>query len=261
MSTESVIEGYREQYGVAHAGKLHCGYNINAFKLALVELDRRLDAAGTDPLPIRAQGGFALMCHGLRRGAYAVTMDIDTVTPTPTPAQQACIDSLARDWSLPADWINNDMVFTMDDDATTQDDCDAMDMMLDARYVDIKSLDCKSTSVLDDMFDHMTHITVKVADLQTLARAKAYASLSYGQGRTAKDVSDLIEVSRAMGAESREQMRRAMPWLDTPEFAGIDDILDRVVTDESRRSDMLVGRAANAEPCARVAASDYEYGV
>lgn len=196
------------------------GLTLDGFKLALVELDREL----TEPLNLRAVGGFALMCRDLRK-TMPVTVDIDTVTPDPAPAQQAAIERVAARLHLPGDWINNSTVFAPGD-ATTQEDCDAMDVMLDADYEPARLvMDPSQDPSIDAEFAAMRHISLDIATLETLAHAKAYAVLSIGCGRTGKDALDFIEISREMGIDTLAEAYKRLPWLNDFEFEGFGEAL------------------------------------
>lgn len=171
---------------------------LDDFTEALEMLDGILD----ERIEIRAIGGFALIWHGLRSGG--VTGDIDTVTPTYPRKARRAIDTVARELALPPDWINNDAVLSFDGE-TTWDDVDAFDALLDARY--------------DKAEVGLDKVSLFVADLPTLAKAKAFAVEDIGIGRTQKDADDLRSVLRAMRVRSADYAREALPWLGDPEFA------------------------------------------
>ena len=200
---------------------IRAGLTLDGFKLALIDLDHELADQRAEPLQLRCVGGFALMCHGLRQ-ENPVTLDIDTVTPTPTRRQQRAIDAVAARLHLPDDWINNQTVFTAADE-TTADDCRQFDRMVDARYEPAAAIMSRSqTPAIDRAFQSMRNVTVTVADLATLAHTKAYAVTAIGEGRTGKDATDFIDVAHAMGANTLTEAHRLMPWLDDPELSDFD---------------------------------------
>lgn len=175
------------------------------------ELDAELDARGYQgELEIRALGGFALLAHGLRESGY--TADIDTATPDLTPVERAAVLAVAKALDLPPDWLNNDVVMGYDGE-TTWDDVDALDVMLEA--------DCE----LLDLPGGLTHVSVSVATLETLAKAKAYACEDIGFGRTPKDADDLMEVCARLGAHELSEARAILPWLSDPEFSAARDVI------------------------------------
>ena len=152
-------------------------------------------------ITIRAAGGFALLWHGLREGSY--TADIDTVTPSYEPMVQTAIEDVGKRMDLPPDWLNNDAVLAMDD-VVTEEDVRAYDELLDASY------EPKATG--------FRHIELEVASLDTLVRAKAFATCDVGIGRTSKDLGDLVALLCAAGISSYGEALSRYPWLDEPKF-------------------------------------------
>lgn len=200
---------------------IRAGLTLDGFKLALVDLDRELADTGAEPMRLRCVGGFALMCHGLRQ-ENPVTLDIDTVTPTPTRRQQRAIANVAARLHLPDDWINNQTVFTAAD-VTSEADCAQFDELVHARYEPAADVMGKSTiRSIDAAFARLDNLDVAIADLETLARTKAFAVTAIGEGRTGKDATDFIDVAHALGADTLTQAHEMLPWLDDPELADFD---------------------------------------
>lgn len=191
---------------------LATGRNVDDFIDALKLLDEKLGERDAGPMALRAVGGFALICHDLRKGR-STTLDIDTVTPTMAADQASAVIDTARELGFPEDWINDDTVLAMDG-VTTQEDCDAMDAMIGARYL-------PAADVVDG-FPKLENIDLEIADLPTLAHSKAFAMLAVGQGRTSKDALDFMDVARALDAPTLSLMHERMPWLDDPELDGFD---------------------------------------
>lgn len=169
------------------------------FDELLHKLDQRID----EPIEINAIGGYALLHHGIRE--TGVTADIDTVTPAYSPAVQQAIYDIAEENNLPPDWLNNDCVYAANEDGlASQADCDAYNMLTDAFY--------------DPIETDFEHITMRVADLPTIAHGKAFAVNDIGRGRTEKDRQDLIALFEKMGCHSIKDATKQCEWLNDQDF-------------------------------------------
>lgn len=70
--------------------------SIGQFVYALRALDAELHDIGvSEPVKVRATGGFALLSHGLREDGY--TVDIDTITADYEPRVRDAINRVAHD--------------------------------------------------------------------------------------------------------------------------------------------------------------------
>lgn len=215
--------------GAAHTDDtLAAGINLDGFKLALIDLDQELEERGARPVTINAFGGFALMCHGLRT-ERPITLDIDTCSPDFDGLQTEALHAVAKRLHLPEDWINNQIVFARGE-RTTDEDCHALDTMLEATYLPAsKIIEQSNHSEIDEDFFNMSRVTLNIAELPTLAKSKAYAVSSIGQGRTSKDALDFIDVLRALGCNTLNEACDRMPWLMDPEFSDLSAILDETL--------------------------------
>ena len=180
------------------------------FKAALEQLNTYLNEMSADAMDIRAVGGWALMYNGIRENG--ITSDIDTVTPAYEPKVQSAIHRVADEQNLPQDWINNDTVFSFGDEVT-EDDIFYYDQMLNANYVP------------SDL--SMNKINISVADLPTLTKAKAYAVMDIGMGRTTKDLSDFMSLLDAQDIHTTSAFMDKFEWANEPEFTPCLHLLDR----------------------------------
>lgn len=219
--------------GAAHTDDtLAAGINLDGFKLALIDFDQELEERDARPVTINALGGFALMCHDLRT-ERPITLDIDTCSPDFDEPQTEALHAVARRLHLPEDWINNQIVFSRGA-RTTDDDCYALDTMLEATYLPAsKIIEPSENSEIDEDFFNMSLVTLNITELPTLAKSKAYAVTSIGQGRTSKDALDFIDVLRALGCDTLSEACDRMPWLMDPEFSDISDILDETLGEDN----------------------------
>lgn len=159
-------------------------------------------------IDIRAVGGYAMVARGLR-GDSGMTLDIDTATPTYPQSIRNLIHVVADDMGLECDWLNNDCVFTMNNE-TTEDDVYYFDDLLCAQY---------------DQYADYGNITVYVATTETLMRAKAFAvsdeATGVGYGRDIhKDLNDLVMLLKSADVTSYNQAISAYPWLTDPDISG-----------------------------------------
>lgn len=189
--------------------------SLKDFMSAIRELDQRLP----QPIEIRAIGGFAMLWHGLRE--TGVTGDIDTVTPTYPQEVQRSIDEVGGELGFPPDWINNDSVLSLDGE-TTWDDVDAFDEIVEARYVRQEI--------------GTANVTLYVADLATLAKAKAYAVEDIGIGRTQKDADDLRVIVERLRFMSVGEAEESLPWLGEEDFGKARDVVCRSIGESLSRS-------------------------
>lgn len=161
---------------------------------ALRCLDDKLEAAGvTEPVVIRAIGGFALMKYGIRARSRAFTVDIDTVTRDFSPQVSALIHEVADELNLDRDWINNDNMIDADDP-------ELVESMYQARWV-------------ADNNSSYRHIDLMIASVPTLTRAKIIAADTPQSGRT-QDVPDLIELLIHQRITTIETFERIYPDTD-----------------------------------------------
>lgn len=206
---------------------------LDDFNEALTQLDTLLDRTGfDDSISIRAIGGFAMQIHGLRK--TGVTADIDTVTASYPPAVQKCIGIIAEEMSLPPDWINNDSVFTLEDEVTDED-VKAFDSMLDAAFIDLPK--------------KYKHINISVASVETLIKSKVYATCDIGQGRTTKDLDDLLALLAQRGITTRQELEAAYPWIDDLEFDNCNRLLKSslATTNVAETNPAILEETQNAE--------------
>ncbi len=165
---------------------------------ALRELDTRLVAAG-ERISIRAIGGFAMLVHGVRTGARAYTADIDSVTPDYSPAVVAMIAQVGADLGLDPDWLNNYNV--MDGDA------EHVEMLIGAEW---------EPMILSG--ESLKAITLSVASVATLTRAKRMAVEDAAISGRAQDAPDLVELVKHQGITSLGQYDARYPdeWDEFP---------------------------------------------
>lgn len=174
--------------------------SLDDFIEALDLLSRYLE----NPIELRVVGGFALMARRLRLSG--VTADIDTVTADWDVSTYSAITRVANELNLPPDWINNDTVFSYGD-CVTEEDVEAFDELLNARY---------------EPFDFgIENVRIHVADVNTLVRSKAFAASDIGLGRSEKDLDDLVSLIDAAGARNYRQALEMFPWLTDVEFSGL----------------------------------------
>lgn len=170
---------------------------------ALRELDDRIGFLDLPNIQIRAVGGFALVLRDLRVGG--VTRDIDTITPDYPSEINEAIQQVALRKNLESNWINNQAVMSTYGDVSC-DDVNVHDGMLNAKY--------------DDFDLGFSHIQVKVADLNTLARTKLFAVAAIPLGdRTTKDAKDLQDILTALGYKNITDACRHLEWLQDPIYA------------------------------------------
>lgn len=168
--------------------------SLAQLEAALAMLDEKLEAAGvSEPVVIRAIGGFALMKYGIRAKARAFTVDIDTVTRAFSPQVSALIHEVAGELNLDRDWINNDNMIDADDP-------ELVESMYQARWV----ADTRSS---------YRHIDLMIASVPTLTRAKIIAADTPQSGRT-QDVPDLIELLMHQRITTIETFERIYPDTD-----------------------------------------------
>lgn len=95
--------------------------NLDDFKIAFKKLDVYIDDAinegnslfeESNPLIVRAIGGFALIYHNLRFGG--VTADVDDVCEIPL-CYKDLIKKVGHDLGIPEDWLNDHSQSTLSD--------------------------------------------------------------------------------------------------------------------------------------------------
>lgn len=164
---------------------------------ALHELDETL----RERTELHVLGGYALSYHGIRPPEL-LTDDID-VSGVIDAGLERAVRRVATRLGLERDWLNNDVVYAYDDEAT-QDDVDALDAMLDARY--------------DPVPTDFENISIWMADMPTLTKAKAFATEDIGRGRTTKDLDDLVRLLSAQTCDDMPSAIQRFPWLSGDEF-------------------------------------------
>ena len=170
---------------------------------ALHDLDKQIDLLNLPDIQIRAVGGFALVLRDLRVGG--VTRDIDTITPDYPSEIAEAIQQVALEKNLEPNWINNQAVMSSYDDVSYED-ISVHDGMLNAKY--------------DDFDLGLSHIQIKVADLNTLARTKLFAVAAIPLGdRTTKDAKDLQDILTALGYKNINDAYQHLEWLQDPVYA------------------------------------------
>lgn len=162
---------------------------------ALALLDHELKALKLDePIEIRAIGGYALMKHGIRAEARAFTLDIDTVTRDYQQSVTDAIKLVGQRLGMREDWINNDNVL---------DDVEHVEAMLQAQWLDDPEL-LGSTAGLSS-------ISMKIADVPTLTRAKIMAADSAALSNRRNDMTDLAELLAHQGIRTFRDFEREYP--------------------------------------------------
>lgn len=167
----------------------------------LTEALHRLDERLSTPMTLHVLGGYALSHHGARP-ASVLTADIDVANVLSADVRSHVSD-IARELDLEPDWLNNDVVYTEHDEAD-QDDVDALDAMLDARYEPTRQ--------------RFGNMRLEVADIPTLTKAKAFAAEDIGRGRTTKDLDDLVRLLEMQGCETMAATNRMFPWMQDYDF-------------------------------------------
>lgn len=167
--------------------------SLEALEHALEVLDHKLALLDLDgPITLRAIGGFALMKYGIRAAERAFTVDIDTVTRDFSPEVTAIIREVADELNLETDWINNHSVID-------EDSLEFVESMYQARWVpDIHQV-------------RYQHITLQLADVSTLTRAKIIAADSAAFSGRSQDLPDLFELLRYQDIESYSQFIERYP--------------------------------------------------
>lgn len=174
------------------------GLTQDGIKQALQNLDGRID----EHIGVRITGGAALIMRNIRENG--LTFDIDTITPSYSHKVQCAIHETAKALNLEPDWLNNDAVFSFDDNVN-QADVDAYDTLLDAKY--------------DSVEMGLDRIDVEVADLPTLTKTKALATCDIEFGfRGSKDRDDLINLLYKQGLTSIPKICTRYPWFYNLEF-------------------------------------------
>ena len=168
--------------------------SIGQFVYALRALDAELrDIGVSEPVKVRATGGFALLSHGLREDGY--TVDIDTITADYEPRVRDAINRVAHDLHLERDWINNQAVGD-----SVEETMEALDAVFIAQDYGLERID------------------LSVADVPTLTRAKAIVvDVDAMSGRT-RDWDDLVSLMERQGITSHEDFARRYPSIPEWEY-------------------------------------------
>jgi len=157
---------------------------------ALRLLDHEVQGLNMDkPLRVRAIGGYALMKHGVRKGARAYTVDIDTVTKRYSAEVERAIQVVADKLGLDKDWLNNDNV--MDDDPEQVED------MLEARWLPQPL--------------GLRNVHVEIATIDTLTRAKIIAAEDAEFSGRDRDLPDLLDLLEHQKITSTQAFRAKYP--------------------------------------------------
>lgn len=175
---------------------------------ALHDLDGMLD----QPIQIRALGGYALMHHGIRPESV-LTEDIDTATASYPRSVQRAIRTVAERRGLAPDWLNNDLVYAPDGEATDEDVA-YHDQLIEACYD--KRKDVK-----------FANIDMSVADVETLANSKGFACESSMPGRGGKDVRDMLAIAEHEGCDTFDALTRRFPLLQDLSLGAVRDAMGK----------------------------------
>lgn len=168
--------------------------NLDQFRHALAELDARLTALEvSEPVLIRATGGFAMLVHGLRDDGY--TVDIDTITDTYPPQVRAAINDVAADLHLEQDWVNN-----MAAGHDAQDTLEILDAVFIAQDYGYENID------------------LRVADVPTLTRAKAIAVDVDAMSGRSRDWTDLLQLLEHQNITTYRQFCAHYPTIRSWEY-------------------------------------------
>ena len=79
--------------------------SLNDFNQAFEKLNDILKSKNLH-IEVKAIGGYAMLCRGLR--IYGYTMDTDTITPDYPEEVNEIIKTVAKELDLDEDWLNND---------------------------------------------------------------------------------------------------------------------------------------------------------
>lgn len=157
------------------------------FDKALSSLDDKLSALNIH-IEIKAIGGYALLKHGIRQGADAVTVDIDSLTREYTGPVSEAIKQVAEEQHLSPGWLNTGSVL---------DDPEIVEEMIQAEWIP-QDTDYRS-------------IDLSIADVPTLTRSKIIAAADAELSGRKRDVRDLIALTRHQGISSLQQFRSRYP--------------------------------------------------
>jgi len=149
--------------------------SLNVLIACLKLLDSKLSKTGTS-IEVKAVGGFALLYHGIRKDGY--TVDIDTVSHDYPTEVTMLIHEVGTAMGTEAEWLNNTIV--------DNNDVAAVEVMLEPFW---EKADLG-----------LSHITLYVADIETLLRTKLIvADETEITGRT-QDMPDVFDIFVKMGA-------------------------------------------------------------
>jgi len=144
---------------------------LQTFRQSLKVLDEKLEG---EKIEIRAIGGFALLFHKVRQTGS--TRDIDSVTRDYSPRVQKLIKEVAEEASetlqVEEGWLNNDNVF--------DNDIESIEAMLEPFWEKVEW--------------GFSNITLYVADIETLFRAKLLASEDDNLTGRTQDLPDLVDI-------------------------------------------------------------------
>lgn len=161
-----------------------------AFDEALTLLDHELSGLQlSEPIQIRAIGGYALLKHGVREDDRALTADIDTMTRDYSANVQQAIATVADITGLDADWLNNDNL--------GGNDPEDVEAIYDARW-EPQQADLKN-------------ISISIATVPTLTRSKIIAADTAELSGRAQDAPDLLRLLEHQGITSYAQFCTKYP--------------------------------------------------
>lgn len=181
-----------------HAGGSPVDHRCSLVQLrhALTRLDELLAAAGAE-ITIKAIGGFALMTYGIRAAARAFTVDIDTVTGDYSAHVMGLVKQVADELGMDPQWLNNHTVL-----GGAADDAELVQSMYQAQWLPDRNV--------PEHGDYRA-ITLQIATVPTLTRAKIIAAdTAEFSGRT-QDVPDLLELLRFQGIDTLAEFQARYP--------------------------------------------------
>lgn len=158
---------------------------------ALFHLDQRLaELHVTEPIQIKAIGGYALMKHGVRDDD-ALTVDIDSLVPGYRRLVVQAIEDVARARGLNDDWLNTD--------GTLGEDPSQVESMYEAEW--------------EPQNTPMKQITLSIASVPTLTRSKIIAASDAlaGNSPRTQDAPDLIRLVRHQGITDLKTFDKLYP--------------------------------------------------
>lgn len=153
----------------------------------LINVLRELDRELAEPIVIRAVGGFALAWHNVRE--EGLTADIDTITDDYPSSVVQAVERIGAKHGLDPWWLNND---------AAADDAEYLTDSMGLRW---ELAECG-----------FSHITLYVADLESLLNLKLSAVEDSALSGRARDLDDAVSLLKALGL-SKEAFRERYAYL------------------------------------------------